>query len=223
MVQRLILEGKGDAIIIAEFWLSCGLVGVKGHEGKTKFENDFIIKAGSKDELKKRLNDTLRGDLEEIESIGIIVDADQNPLSTWQSIKRILEIFGYTDLISTPSAEGIVITQPPRPKIGVWIMPDNQNPGYLEHFFQTLIKAEDNLLPPVNNAIQTLYDQNLVRFPDLRKQKAFVYTWLAWQKTPGTSMGLAMKGKSDLFDFQQPNAQAFLTWSKQVFQFTEAE
>lgn len=222
MAQRLFVEGINDAIIIGDFWKSCGLANVKGHEGKDKF-NEFAKPSNSKDQLKKDLKLILKGDPSEIKSIGVVVDADQNPLSTWQPIKQILEAKGYTNLVIKPSAKDIVITQPPLPKIGVWIMPDNQNPGYLEHFFQTLIKADDNLLSPVNTAIQALYDQNLVRFPDLRKQKAFVYTWLAWQKTPGTSMGLTIKGKSDLFDFQQANAQAFLSWSKQVFQFTEEE
>ncbi|MDZ4679605.1 MAG: AAA family ATPase [Saprospiraceae bacterium] len=45
---------------------------------------------------------------------------------------------------------------------------------------------------------------------EIRRQKAFVHTWLSWQETPGASMGLTMKGNSDLFDLQQPNAQAFL-------------
>lgn len=222
MAQRLIVEGINDAIVIAEYWQSCGLKNVKGHEGREEFKK-FAEPSNSKDQLKKDLKLILKGDPSEIESIGVVVDADESPLSTWQSIKQILETFGYTNLASVPPAEGIVITQPPRPKIGVWIMPDNQSPGYLEHFFQTLIKVDDNLQLPVNTAIQALYDQNLVRFQAIRKQKAFVHTWLSWQETPGASMGLTMKGKSDLFDFQQPNAQAFLTWSKQVFQFTEAE
>lgn len=220
MAQRLFVEGVNDSIIIGDFWKSCGLGKVKGHEGKDEFK-EFAKPSNSKDQLKKELRLILKADSTEIESIGVVVDADQNSLSTWQSIKQILESKGYTNLVTKPSAKGIVIIQPPLPKIGVWIMPDNESPGYLEHFFQTLIKADDNLLPPVNTAIQALYDQKLVRFPDLRKQKAFIYTWLAWQKTPGTSMGLAIKGKSNVLDFHQPNAQAFLAWSKQVFQFTE--
>ncbi|MFM9949398.1 MAG: DUF3226 domain-containing protein [Saprospiraceae bacterium] len=220
MAQRLIVEGINDAIVIAEYWQSCGLKDVKGHEGKDEFK-EFAKPSNSKDQLKKDLKLILKGDLSDIESIGVVVDADQSPLSTWQSIKRILEASGYTNLASTPAAEGVIISQPPRPKIGVWIMPDNQNPGYLEHFFQTLIKADDSLQLPVNTAIQSLYDQNLVRFPDIRKQKAFVHTWLSWQEMPGEPMGRTLKGKAGFFDLGQPTAQAFLAWSKQVFQFTE--
>jgi len=220
MAQRLIVEGINDAIVIAEYWQSCGLKDVKGHEGKDEFK-EFAKPSNSKDQLKKDLKLILKGDLSDIESIGVVVDADQSPLSTWQSIKRILEASGYTNLASTPAAEGVIISQPLRPKIGVWIMPDNQNPGYLEHFFQTLIKADDSLQLPVNTAIQALYDQNIVRFPDIRKQKAFVHTWLSWQEMPGEPMGRTLKGKAGFFDLGQPNAQAFLAWSKQVFQFTE--
>jgi len=223
MAQRLFVEGINDSIIIGDFWKSCGLKDVKGHKGKDEFKI-FSKPSGSKNQLKKELKLILKGekgDSFEVENIGVVIDADQSPLSTWQSIKGILEKAGYTGLPAALPAEGLVITESLRPKLGVWIMPDNINPGYLEHFYQSLIRVDDNLIAPANAAIQALYDQELVRFSDLKKQKAFIYTWLAWQKTPGTSMGLAMKGKSNLFDLQQPNAQAFLAWSKQVFEFTE--
>jgi hypothetical protein len=221
MGQRLIVEGENDIRVIAQFWMSCNLHKVKGYEEKRRFEKEFVKIAGGIEPLKEQLQSILKSDLSDIESIGIIVDADENPLAKWDSIKHILENKGYTNLPSGLPLEGMVIEQVGLPKIGLWVMPDNRLPGYLEHFYESLIKAEDNLKPAVATAIQSLYDQNITRFTEIRRQKAFVHTWLSWQETPGASMGLTMQGKSDLFDFLQPNAQAFLAWSKQVFQFTE--
>ncbi|MFZ4702682.1 MAG: DUF3226 domain-containing protein, partial [Candidatus Methylumidiphilus sp.] len=81
-----------------------------------------------------------------LQALGIIVDADENFQARWQSLRNRLIEFQYFDTPVEPSLNGTIVypTNPTRPIIGIWIMPNNQLPGILENFIAYLIPNRES-------------------------------------------------------------------------------
>lgn len=215
MKQRLIVEGINDFHVIKNLANKRLPVIDFGFDSECRLKS-FLVVAGSKEELKEKFELTFEE--ADIQNIGIVVDAnDTGAIATWHSIKRILENEGYEDLPNEPLTDGIIILGENKPKVGVWIMPNNQASGYLEYFLANLIPTQDNLLPIVQQNVQHLLDNNLNRFTEIRRQKAEIHTWLAWQPTPGMPMGMAIS--ANYFDCNTELATRFLTWLQAIFEF----
>lgn len=119
----LLVEGINDCHVIMAL---CGVCGVP--------ENFGIYQCGNDIEALRRLNALiLQSDGPEI--IGIVVDADSPDfISRWRQIKEKpeLKVYPFPD---EPTPDGIIVAgQNGKPKLGVWLMPDNKNPGMLEDF-----------------------------------------------------------------------------------------
>ncbi|MFN7119499.1 MAG: DUF3226 domain-containing protein, partial [Saprospiraceae bacterium] len=174
MKQRLIVEGVNDFHVIKNLANKRLPVIDFGFENERRLKSFFVV-AGSKEELKSKFELTFEE--ADIQNIGIIIDADETgAVATWHSIKRILEKEGYQNLPTQPMLEGTIIFGVNKPKIGIWIMPDNQSAGYLEYFLASLIPDEDNLLPLVRQNVQHLLDNQINRFTEIRRQKAEIHT-----------------------------------------------
>ena len=93
-------------------------------------------------------------------------------------------------------------------------MPDNQRGGALEEFLQDLINEQDPMLPLAKTSTANAKAAG-ASFPDSKKSKAMLHTWLAWQEEPGLPYGVAIKAK--YFGNDSPVAQAFVAWYKRVF------
>ena len=149
------------------------------------------------------------------------MDADsetENPaVDTWLSIRNILSSFGYDNLPELPNALGTIVSQNGKPKVGIWIMPNNLEGGYLEHFFQSILIENEEMWTESHEKIEALVNTNRNRFSEIAKQKAKVHTWLAWQQKPELAMGLALKEYNDLFDFDSENVQNFFNWFIHTF------
>jgi hypothetical protein len=52
-------------------------------------------------------------------------------------------------------------------------------------------------------------------FIDNHLDKAFIYTWLAWQNPPGRQIHQAVMEK--IFNPQHPKAQMFVTWFRDLY------
>ena len=213
MKQRLILEGN-EAYVIGEIW-----------------EKNFDIPVGFTERNKRdfaKIGNGFSGAIEELEvallenltNIGIIVDADFKEnggiAARWQRISDVVKArFPKLDLSSySPNPNGIIIKNENYPTIGVWIMPDNQNEGYLEHFLTQLIDKEDFMYENATKTVKDLYENNK-HLKEIRKQKANIYTWLAWQEEPGQSFGTAIK--SNILNAKGEAIQPFLNWLKDTF------
>jgi hypothetical protein len=96
---------------------------------------------------------------------------------------------------------------------GAWIMPDNGSTGALEDFAAALVPASDTLWTRAGEAVDAIPDEER-RFPEVRRSKVHMHTWLAWQEHPGSPMGQAI-GKGDL-DAQAPAAQRFIAWLRRM-------
>lgn len=163
--------------------------------------------------------------------IGIVIDADadiepmepdeeelhlEGLVRRWQAIQSLLRDVGYTDVPERPNPNGTIIglDQQEKPKVGIWLMPNNQVPGKLENFAQLLIPQDDTLWGRVEKCIQSIPEaERKFRIRDL--MKAQIHTWLAWQTEPGKPIGQAItKG---FLQADAPHAQNFLSWIKSLF------
>ena len=147
---------------------------------------------------------------------GFVIDADDSAKSAWTAIRQRIEnaTEGSTALPSDCPANGWVgDVDYFKSRIGIWIMPDNTAPGFLEDFLQTIVPAGDILLPIARTATDAAQAAG-AKFPDVAKPKAVVHTWLAWQETPGNPYGTAIKSK--YFDPSAVSAQQFIQWVRRL-------
>jgi hypothetical protein len=183
MAQQLIVEGN-DAIAIANLLKKRNLPPPEGYFEPKKFENEFVKRAGGVDKITKIVKEALRNP--SLTNIGIILDAnDVGAKNRWESLKSLLS--GKIEEIALETIQNYgtgKIIKDGNLTIGIWIMPDNQNAGYLEHFLAKLIPASDKTWNFAQETIATLTLSGFQAFSDAKTQKALLHTWLAWQKNP---------------------------------------
>jgi hypothetical protein len=221
MEQILILEGRNDAHVISNLLVAKNL-DITGYEEKSRYETEFIgignSKRGALRILKTSARPTQYG------RIGIVIDADsevENPVAqTWQSILGILRRNGYQNLPTEPNPLGTIIHQEDLPQVGIWIMPDNVNQGYLEHFFEQLIVENDPFLLEATQITEGFISRGINRFSPVHLQKAKIRTWLAWQTDPELPMGTALRDYSriDFINLDNAVATQFYNWLTATFE-----
>lgn len=156
------------------------------------------------------------------ETVGIIVDADLDLSLRWVELQNILNKIGYKNLPINPVSKGIVLIDEEEflPKLGVWIMPDNQLNGKLEDFIEMLIPKNDDLKPIAITTVKNLITKNQNRFTKDSESKAFIHTWLAWQERPGTLLGNAITYrmlKTQEYIMDDGKASVFINWLQKLF------
>ncbi len=150
-------------------------------------------------------------------AVGIMLDANSSLNGRWQSIlNRIQNINPDYELPKIPDKTGTIIESPDgyAPRLGIWLMPDNQASGELEDFVSWLIPDEDELVPHAENVLNTIEADDLAHYRH-KRSKAFVHTWLAWQENPGMPMGKAITAKA--LSANSPIAQTFVDWLNRLF------
>ncbi len=208
--QQLLVEGKNDRHVI---WALCQQHGLP---------KEFSVEVPKENEDEGQgievLLDVLPVKLkqEELLTLGIVVDADQDLAARWQSIRDKLTAFGYKDIPKTLPLKGWVDAQPDLPRIGVWVMPNNQITGMLEDFVAYLIPEHDQLKRKAESILLEIEQGQLNRYTEIHRSKALIHTWLAWQKTPGMPMGQAITTKALCYD--AAIAQTFINWLKSLFE-----
>ena len=175
--KKLLVEGNDDRHVI---WALC-----EKHRIQETFD---VIDCNGIDNLIKQI--PVRIKESDVNTIGIIVDADENLNSRWSSIKDLIINAGFDIPVHLPK-EGL-ITENETQKIGVWIMPNNNENGMLEDFITFLVPDDDLLLPVVKTTLDNLESVNLNKYPKKNKSKATIHSWLAWQEEPGIPMGLSI-------------------------------
>ncbi|MEW6037044.1 MAG: DUF3226 domain-containing protein [Pseudomonadota bacterium] len=153
----------------------------------------------------------------DIVALGILLDADTDLQSRWQAVAGRLAQAGYGSVPDLPAPEGTVIDPPADsllPRVGVWLMPDNRVPGILEDFLRFLVPEHDPLLAHVEQSIDSI-PRGLCRFDELKKPKARIHTWLAWQDEPGKPLGQAISAR--YLDPHLPAADTFAAWLQRTF------
>lgn len=151
--------------------------------------------------------------------IGIVLDTDTELTCRWQQIQDRLAQAGLNPPES-PDQHGTIIQGiSPHQKIGIWLMPNNMDPGKLEDFLKTLIPDNDKCWPYAKQATEQAKKLG-ANFKEIDTIKAEIHTWLAWQAEPGKPFGTALNAK--YFEHDSPEALAFIAWFKRLFLDDEA-
>jgi hypothetical protein len=145
--------------------------------------------------------------------LGVLVDADSSPNNRWQAIKDRLTKASYNNIPANLNSAGTIIMQPGKPTVGVWLMPNNTLPGMLENFVSSLIPDRENdpLWKLSENCVQEAIKLSL----EIPQAKAHIHTYLAWQKEPGSPLGLSITKK--YLDPGALPAHQFINWLRQLY------
>lgn len=198
----LLVEGRDDEHVVKSI---CGRWGlgtidrIEQQEGKDPLLDVLPVKLQESD----------------LAVLGIIMDADTDLAARWQGLADRLSAAGYESVGSLPNPKGTVFIPPGNsllPKLGIWLMPNNQVTGILEDFLRFLVPQDNALLAHAETAVDTLPQ---TRFKSLKRPKVLMHTWLAWQNEPGKPYGQAITAR--YLDASLPTGAVFADWLKRVF------
>ena len=146
-------------------------------------------------------------------AMGVLIDADADPTQCWEELATG---FSRTTVSfpNTPNPAGVIIPeQPGQPRIGVWMMPDNQSAGELEDFVRQMIPSAAPVWPEAQRYIDNI-PPGIREFAPDKTDKAKLYAWLSTRREP-SRMGAAI-GDGDL-ETTGPLCQTFITWLADLF------
>ena len=150
-------------------------------------------------------------------AVGFVVDGDEDPQEHWRRvIDRIAVAYPDMQLPVAPEPSGTIVPEDSdmgSPRIGIWVMPDNQSAGELEDFVVQMIPDGD-LVWPRSVAYIVDIPPPARRFEDNKITKSQVHAWLAARRFPGL-MGIAVRD-GDL-TVNGPLCQRFLAWLARLF------
>ena len=116
------------------------------------------------------------------EALGILPDANGTPEHRWNEVAERIRRARPDVEAGSPAREGTIIAG--RPRIGVWLWPDNQTPGELEHFVAEMIPGDDPIWPLAQCYIDGIPERDR-KFAENKTMRAKIHAWLATRKTPG--------------------------------------
>jgi len=201
--SKLLVEGNNDKHVL---WALCAK-----HQLPKNFE---IIDLMGKNRLLESIGVYLK---EGLEVLGIVLDADENLQQSWDSIRSRFVKEGYSNIPKQPEKGGYigVFNDKLTSKIGIWIMPDNTATGKLEEFLELLIPFGDALKFEANKVLDNIESKSLQCYAPKDRPKAFMHTWLAWQKNPGMPYGQAITAHVLLTEAEL--SIAFIRWLQSLF------
>ena len=144
-------------------------------------------------------------------AVGILPDANDDPEARWNALRHRLADQHF-DLPERPDPNGTVIDGSPR--IGIWLWPDNQEPGELENFVEVMVPRRDGVWPLAQAYVDGIPEPER-RFPLGKTLKAQLHAWLATRRTPGR-MGSSI-GTGEL-EVDGPLAERFADWLRRLFE-----
>jgi hypothetical protein len=146
--------------------------------------------------------------------LGVILDADEQPESRWQSLRNA-SLQAIPDLPELLPSRGLIHTRQQGIKFGVWIMPDNQMRGMLETFLADIVPEGKQDLWQFAKKATAEAKSHQAPFKDSQRDKANIYSWLAWQNPPGRQLHQAVMER--ILDPHHPKSKPFVTWFKRLY------
>ncbi len=202
----LLVEGPTDEEIINSLM----------HKYNCKIPALGIKICRGKEGVKKSLSSLLKNyDIPNyIQAIGAVVDSDSDSCDTYKDVQNIITSFSYPHK-KLPKEGLIVPGGHNRPKLGIWLMPNNRNEGNLENFCLNLISEQNKeYLFYLKEKIKDLKEEGHAFYKDIHSSKALLYTYLALQNKPGNSLGLSIiRGNIPAFSSL---ADSFILWVKNL-------
>jgi hypothetical protein len=199
--QKLLVEGNDDQHVI---WAVC-----------QKFDlphNFDVIDTKGVDQLITQIPVRLK--TPELQTLGIVLDADTDLNSRWESLKAKLIASNY-ELPEEFPQEGLILEAECTVKVGIWLMPNNAQHGMLEDFIQFLVPKGDALLEEAKAVLAKIEGDHIQKYKEVHHSKALIHTWLAWQEDPGTPMGLAITKKYLVTEGDE--VSRFVDWLRRLF------
>ncbi len=175
----LLVEGDNDCHVVMSLCAAHSVPEIFG-----------IYQCGSDVEVLKRLNALIIRP-EPPQVIGIMLDADSPSLTgRWSSIQKKLGHYDY-NFPMIPDSDGTTIESfSNKPKLGFWLMPNNQVSGMLEDFCAEL--AEPECLRFAQECVEQAQANSFSTFKEVHRSKAIIHTYLAWHDEPGYPLGRAI-------------------------------
>ena len=204
--QVLLVEGQDDKHVVLHI--------CQQHS----YQSPCISDKDDVDQLLKSISTELK--VSGRTAVGILVDANDDPQARWASIKGRLLKVGLTIPESPDPCGTIIEDTEDLPRVGIWMMPDNDRKGYLEHFIEKMIPADDSVWPLSQQYIEGI-PQKHRRFKERRIQKAKIHAWLAARERPGLFMGQAIKAKE--LHTSGELVTNFTTWLQKLFKLEKLE
>ena len=195
--RLLLVEGPDDKHVVLHL--------CRGTPLESKFD---ISDKGGKDPLLAAISTEVKISGRQV--VGILMDADDCVKSRWQEVSDKLTRANVTppDRLD-PS--GTIIDD--RPRIGIWLMPNNVSAGELEEFIEGLIPSNDPVWPRSRAYVDGIPAANR-KFADGKILRAKVHAWLATREEP-RKMGAAI-GAGDL-NVAVPAAVQLVHWLRRLF------
>ncbi len=199
----LLVEGKADCHVVLAL---CQYHCLPEKFGIYQCENDIGIL--------KRLN-ALIVKPDRPDAIGVVIDADNPDVAgRWLQIRQKIKIYNYS-FPEIPDAGGTILCgDSAKPKIGIWLMPNNRNPGMLEDFL--LEMANRDALAVALECVEQAKCKGATSFKPNHFSKAWIHTYLAWQDEPGKPLGQAVTAHSLEPDTEIANV--FVRWLKELLE-----
>lgn len=207
----LLVEGKDDAYVTAAL--------LEIHKLPDRCFCIQDCKSASK--LLSEINELFRS-ATKTKIVGIVLDADENIASRWEQITdKLKKVSSNYKIPENINAKGTIIEainsdEEEFPKVGIWIMPNNEKEGMLEDFLMEIAKNTDGI-NYAKNCVEEAKGKGLTSFKDVHKSKAIVHTYLAWHDEPGFTLGQAITKKKGF----NPNislVQDFIDWLGNLFE-----
>ena len=206
-VSRILLvEGQDDKHVVLHIIRRLGLdLDIDIDDGGAR---------GGYSNLRDRIDTTI--DEPGVEAVGVMADANDDVTNRWASVTdaareserlRLASI----ELPGKPEPEGMIVEG--KPRISIWLMPDNQSPGELEDFVAKMIPPDDTVWRLAQKYIDGIPEADR-RFAEGKTERAKVHAWLAAREDP-RRMGAAI-GAGDL-DTGVPSCQSFAGWLRRLF------
>lgn len=205
----LLVEGKQDRFVIPELIEANGVnwgtrkrpvVFIRDYDGYQNLVDPDVIST----ELQAS----------GLSALGIMLDADDNPIGRWQSIRNA-SLTSIPDIPEVLPEDGLLHTTSSGIKFGIWIMPDNRMRGMLETFLTYMIPTDSEALWQFAQVVTNEARGKGAVFTDPHLDKANIYTWLAWQNPPGRQLHQAIMER--ILHPNHPSAQRFITWFKALY------
>jgi hypothetical protein len=198
----LLVEGNDDLFVTANLWKSQGL----------PEQHFFIRNMNGWDKLKDNDYVETQLDTPDLVNLGIAIDADTDLAKRWRELSTVLANFGYV-CPTQPDKGGTILVQTDKPRVGIWLMPDNQLHGEIEDFLSYLVPdtANDSLWLLTEDCVNEAKLLN-TKIPTA---KARIHTYLAWKEQAGLPFGTAIA--ANYFDPTKLESVAYLNWLKALF------
>ena len=146
-------------------------------------------------------------------AVGVLIDADNDLNRRWNQLRSRFDEENVS-IRADPDPGGTILNLEDCPRIGIWVMPDNQSSAELEDFVREMIPSDDPVWPRSQRYVAEIPVEHR-RFRPGKLLRAQLYAWLATREIPGR-MGAAI-GAGDL-DAGAANSTTFVNWLRKLIE-----